>query len=616
MALSTKTTIVIDGETMTRFTELSIHQNINSHHTFSVFQPVPKEFVDQAIEKSQGYVGKTIKIEIKSSNMKTDGSLVFNGIITQANLKRRNGAAGEIHINGFSPTIAMEGMPNTKSYSDKSFSNIIQEILNDYTSVQLRPTVNLNNTSSLPFTVQYHESDFGFLRRMAQKKGEWMYFNGEELIFGQPKSKTITLEYGRSLQNFDIEMNAKPMSFEYTGYDASSAETQSAKSTEINYQAKGYSKPMFDASNKLFPNTGNALYNNPIEEGSSFRHLNERVTTQMQSRAASLVVATGDSDETGLRIGDVVVINESGFSATGDPRDGVKEQNFGSYIITSLTHYCEETGQYSNRFNAVPESTITPPYGDVHSTPSATTQPAKVKDNNDPKGLGRIKVQMPWQARQNESTPWIRMTNPHAGGGKGMYFIPEIGEEVLVGFEGGNAEKPFVLGAMYNGSESSNYSSAGNDQKVIQTRSGCKILINDAIGSIFLEDPSGNTVLMDGKGNININAPNTINMNATDINITASKDINVSAGMNQSVSVGVNQNTSVGMLNSTFVGGSNMLNIIGSHIENIEGNKQVNTKKDVTFNSQKGVGFSSEDTIEKHSQKEVKVNSAEKSKMF
>ncbi len=330
MAISTKTTIVIDGATLTRFSELSISQNVNAHHSFSVVQPVPREFVDQAIEKSQGYVGKTIKIEIEPNNMKTDAPLVFNGIITQANLIRKNGAAGEIHINGYSPTIALEGLPNTKSYSDKSFANMVQEILNNYTRVQLRPTINFNNTSSLPYTVQYHESDFGFLRRMAQKKGEWLYFNGEELIFGKLKSKTFTLEYGRSLHNFNIVMNAKPLGFEYTGYDASSSETQTANSNEINYQAKGYSKQMFDASNNLFPNTGNSLYSNPIEESGSFRHLNERVTTQMQAMASNLITATGDSDETGLRIGDVIIINESAWSNTGDPRDGVKEQNFGS----------------------------------------------------------------------------------------------------------------------------------------------------------------------------------------------------------------------------------------------------------------------------------------------
>ena len=89
--------------------------------------------------------------------------------------------------------------------------------------------------------------------------------------------------------------------------------------------------------------------------------------------------------------------------------------------------------------------------------------------------MGRVQVQMAWQKYENTQTPWLRMTNPHAGSGKGMYFIPENGEEVLVAFENDNAEKPYIQGAMYNGNETSGYNTAGNDKKVIQTRSGTKL---------------------------------------------------------------------------------------------------------------------------------------------
>ncbi|WP_282057310.1 phage baseplate assembly protein V, partial [Maribacter luteus] len=67
-----------------------------------------------------------------------------------------------------------------------------------------------------------------------------------------------------------------------------------------------------------------------------------------------------------------------------------------------------------------------------------------VLDNADPNGLGRIKVQFPWQKPMGTSTPWIKMATPYSGSGKGFYFIPEKDEEVLVGFEGDNPEKPFV----------------------------------------------------------------------------------------------------------------------------------------------------------------------------
>ena len=71
-------------------------------------------------------------------------------------------------------------------------------------------------------------------------------------------------------------------------------------------------------------------------------------------------------------------------------------------------------------------------------------------ENADPENLGRIRVQFPWQP--TAYSPWIRIAQPHSGANKGFHFIPELGEEVMVGFEGSNVEMPFVMGSLYNGS--------------------------------------------------------------------------------------------------------------------------------------------------------------------
>jgi type VI secretion system secreted protein VgrG len=612
MAISTTIRIQIGGESLTRFSKLVIHQKVHTHHTFSLLQPLPKEFVSQAIDKSQSYIGQTIKIEIQPSSLRTSSPLLFNGIITEAQMIRTSGAAGGIIINGYSPTIAMEGTPKTQSFSDDSLSDIIKKITGSYPQRELQPTVDIKNDTSLPYVVQYRESDFGFACRMAQKKGQWFYYNGEELTFGQPKSKNFVLEYGRSLHSFNIEMRAKPLGFEYLGYDSSNAETQKANATEVNYQPEGYSKLMYESSKKLFPDNSTMLYTHPIEEGSARTHLIDRVTTQLQSRAADLVTAKGDSDETGLRIGDVVSIQEPAFSMTGNLLDGLQEQNFGSYIITDITHVCEESGSYHNTFQAVPDTVLAPPYGNVHNHPTADTQPAVVTDNNDPSGLGRVQVKFAWQ---DGNSPWIRMINPHAGGGKGMYFIPEIGEEVLVGFEAGNAEKPFVLGAMYNGSASSAYATSGNDNKVIQSRSGTKIIMNDAEGSVFVEDPSGNTWMMDGKGNISVNA-------TKNFSIAAGENVSISAGKNISVSAGANIDNSANE-NITTVAGTDIIQSATGDIKESSDKRTEIVDKD--FMRQADISneiasevsiFSEKENMTLQSGKTVEFNSAEKSKLF
>ncbi|NHN27597.1 hypothetical protein FIA58_018100, partial [Flavobacterium jejuense] len=218
-------------------------------------------------------------------------------------------------------------------------------------------------------------------------------------------------------------------------------------------------------------------------------------------------------------------------------------------------------------------------------------------------------------AWQEGNTPWIRMTNPHSGGGKGMYFIPEIGEEVLVGFEAGNAEKPFVLGAMYNGNESSGYATSGNDIKIIQTRSGTKIIMNDDQGSVFIEDPSGNTWMMDGKGNISVNAPKNFS-------IAAGDNISISAGKNISVSAGEDIDNSANG-NITSVAGTDIIQNASGDIRESSDNRTEIVDKD--FIRQADISneiasevsvFSEKENMTLQSGKTVEFNSAEKSKLF
>jgi len=106
-----------------------------------------------------------------------------------------------------------------------------------------------------------------------------------------------------------------------------------------------------------------------------------------------------------------------------------------------------------------------------------------VTDNKDPEKLGRIRVQFLWQKEQDQNlmTPWIRIAQPHGGSGKGFYFIPEIDEEVMVGFENSNAEKPYVIGTLYQGEQRplEEWYDDKNQTKGIRTRNGHTIEFHD-----------------------------------------------------------------------------------------------------------------------------------------
>ncbi|MFB9110537.1 phage baseplate assembly protein V, partial [Flavobacterium gyeonganense] len=282
-------------------------------------------------------------------------------------------------------------------------------------------------------------------------------------------------------------------------------------------------------------------------------------------------------------------------------------------IVTEVTHISQVHGNYSCNFKAIPADVAAPHYTEVNVFAKAETQPAKVKDNNDPEGLGRVKVQFNW-AGGNNSSEWLRMIQPHSGSGKGFYFIPEIDEEVLVGFEGSNAQNPYVLGTQYNGSATSGYADGQNNVKAIHTRSGIKFILNDGDGSILIDDPSGNTWKMDGQGNIDVNAPKTFSVNASDINLSASKNISVNAGMNISESAGGDKTTTVGLMHTLSIGVDYMVNVKGQLFEIVTGERKSQAKKAVNNHESHEMNVEKDKNI--HSEGEFKINSTEKSNMF
>jgi phage baseplate assembly protein V len=128
-----------------------------------------------------------------------------------------------------------------------------------------------------------------------------------------------------------------------------------------------------------------------------------------------------------------------------------------------------------------------------------------VTNNKDPDGLGRVKTSLPWMADQVESD-WARVVTPMAGAGRGIYFLPEVNDEVLVAFEHGNPDTPYVLGGLWNGKDKppESNSDGKNDRRAIRSRSGNVIRLSDTDGDAKIEiiDSSGkNTIVISAKDN-------------------------------------------------------------------------------------------------------------------
>jgi uncharacterized protein involved in type VI secretion and phage assembly len=125
-----------------------------------------------------------------------------------------------------------------------------------------------------------------------------------------------------------------------------------------------------------------------------------------------------------------------------------------------------------------------------------------VTNNKDEQGLGRIKVKYPWREDSQESH-WARLAVLAAGKDRGTFWLPEVGDEVLLAFDKGDIEHPYVIGALWNGEDKPPETNADGDNntKLIKSRSGHQITLFDKTGEERLEikTKGGHTILLDDK---------------------------------------------------------------------------------------------------------------------
>ena len=196
----------------------------------------------------------------------------------------------------------------------------------------------------------------------------------------------------------------------------------------------------------------------------------------------------------------------------------------------------------------------------VHVAPTETTVEggghakgvavAVVRENKDNTGMARVKVSYPWHESGQQSY-WARVVAPMAGKQRGIYFLPEVGDEVLVAFDRGDVRFPYVIGALWNGVDKAalDNSDGKNDVRQIRTRKGHKLTFDDGSkGLVQLELNDGRRLtfkddlveLVDGQGNtlafksdsgeVTLEAKSKLILKATQVLVDASGTAEVKAG--------------------------------------------------------------------------------------
>ncbi len=522
------------------FSHLTIHQRLADLNSFSLTWRIPSEeaSLSDKVNFYKNNLGKEVTINIHDS-------FTFKGIIENINCTNQFLHNTEYAIAGRGLILKLDAVKQCKSFTQKTLKDIFSALAGD-TPLKLEPTY----TEKLFYTVQYNQTTFELYTMLAARYGEWLYYTGEELVLGKPDTNAVELKMAEgAVTNFALTARMQQAPKKVAGFNNYTGEYISTEADAPKPGGSGMIDAAIDASSTYFGQNQEPTF---YEHSMKVEVLEKISELHQQGVWSSSVYVTGRTRNNLVKIGGTIKLVDENDSAT-------------EFIVTELEINSNGYSDYSNSFVAIPAETVVPPYTNPHLYPRSFPQPATVVDNEDADGLARVKVRMAWQA-DGETSPWISVMVPQAGSETGFRFLPELDNEVMVDFIGQNVERPFVVGALYTERNQSSIAHGSNNQKLIGTRSGCRIVFDDDAGSIKLTDKAGSYILLDGSGNIQMEAAKNLTVTMGEkAEMQFGSDVTITIGNNTSTTIGGNNSLTIAKDDTTSVGQNNTITIGANH---------------------------------------------------
>jgi phage protein D len=487
------------------------------------------------IDKAEFDVGTSVEVLFGAPDQRRLTS-IFQGQITSLEPEF---SADEVAltVRGYDRSHLLNRTRRTETYQSMSVADIARKVISN---AKMTPGQIDSVGGALPFVQQSNETDWAFLWRLAEATGSEVVVDGREVQFRQASGEgtPVELRWGDELLSFRPRVTGARQVSEVVvrGWDPAQKQpiVASAKSPELTSQI-GLSR------SKVVSALG----------GGTVTVCDQPVASQAEATALAESIAGELAN---------AYVEAEGF-ATGDPRlragtkvqiTGVGSRFGGTYTLSEATHIFRTGRGYHTQLRVTGRSRRSLA---VLSSPSSertwrhSVVVGVVTNNDDPQGMGRVRVKYPTLDDSHEGW-WARMTAPSAGAERGLLMLPRAGDEVLLAFEHDDDEHPYVIGAVWNGQGLP--ASLARTDGSFALRSD-KSLVAQSVGELSLQGEAnvglqaGSEMALKATGNLSAETQADASLQATgsmtlkgaqSVSIQGSSQISIQGGMSTQINGG------------------------------------------------------------------------------
>jgi phage protein D len=446
-------------------------------------------------------IGKSLEISIKVTEGQGDAQAVLiKGEITALEPSLSGEGATAMLIRGYDKSHRLHRGKQTRTFLKIKDSDLASKI-----GQEVGLQVEADSTSvTYDYVLQNNQTNMEFLLTRAERIGYQVYAAEGKLYFKKGDANlgdAPDLVFLENLVDFQPRWTAAHQSdtMIVKGWDSKKKQAIVSETTpQSSLTQGGVGKTGGDKAKAAFGGSAKATV------------VDQPVFTTDEAKA----LATGLSNDISRE-----AIQAEGVCG-GDPRvqagrkvkvSKVGTRFSGYYFITSAVHHYDASG-YETRFSICGRqpNTLSHLLESDRDEARGLVQGVVVglvTNLKDPDDLGRVKVKYPWLGDDIESD-WVRLASPMAGSSRGLLYLPEVNDEVLIAFEHGDVHHPYIVGSLWSSTDKpfkKNSEVVGSDgkvnQRIIQTRAGHVILFDDKQGEerVSITSKSGHTVILDDK---------------------------------------------------------------------------------------------------------------------